>query len=532
LTDKEFELLELDLLTYFEYKYDIPKSLEFDNEHFYPIYEWLGDKNIRYIHNYGGRGSGKSYEGGKICVVLLSCLPYCRILGIRQIQRTIKTSLYQEVVDYIDEWGLNNEFKITRSPLHIQHIESGNYMTFSGMDKPLSIKSKKDITHAIYEEFSQIVNKVGVGTVDKSIRTPKTDNHKIIYIYNPDDETHFINDVAHKEKSAEKYKHVRSKTKILHSTYQNNKFISYDFIKLIESEKISDPERYRVDGQGLWGRLKLEGLYYSKFNTEYKSEIKGLYEEVYRPEIPLHITFDFNVYPYISCIINVLDYNKQTNEIRLCTIDEICLKADNVELYETMHEFINRYKRHIGNIFVYGDRSGHNRKIQGFTDFATIFDCLKPTPQQRYIKGNDDSGRQQMIDPFPDYVEQECQFKVIDATNRSENYSLVGRKLFWRRIHSGQEIVLPADVKYGTINSTKHKRQLSEQYPNAKILHLVDADRCPKILKDMYEVQEDAVTGGKNNRNKELTHTSDALDYCGVKIFFAEFNEILAKLKY
>jgi hypothetical protein len=526
LSKKEEELLQHDILEYFDYKYCIPKDYRLDNEVYYPVY--YSDK--RYNHIYGGRGSGKSNEmQGKLPIVLISCLPFCRILIIRQIYNTHRTSTFQEAVDYIERWQLEPFFKVTKQPMQITHLETGNYIIYRGMDNPNSIKSVKDVTHVIWEECFEIKDEEGVSTVDKSVRTPrlKFDIHKHYFVYNPDNKNHWLYDKFHssKKEHQEQYAAFRRNAMLVKTTYRDNKFVPQSFVDLIEADRTANPERYQVDGLGNFGVLKETGLYYSAFQYN-KSAVDKLRNSVYNSDRTIYLTFDFNVYPYISLEIAQLNTDDDNKELQMCHIDEICLTSNEErgKVDKTCIEFLKRYKHHRGRVVICGDRSGNSRKTNAPPDYATVKRILMPTSKRDYIGG----GR---INPYPTYEELGCKFKLLDKTITSQNPRLKYRQRFFERLHNKKIKILEVSRNNGTINAAGIRRDLSVQYAGYTIVQLIDEDKCPMLLRDYQEVKEDVVKGGKDSRDKELTHTSDAVDYLYCQIFDAEFNKIISEFK-
>ena len=533
LSKEEKRLLELDILRMFFVETGIPKDKRLDNEIYYQVYK----SKKRYNLIYGGRGSGKSFEiEGKLPIVLISCLPFCRILMIRQVYNSIKGSQFQEICDYIDKWDLYNYFDILKSPMRITHKASENSITFAGMDKPQSLKSIKDVTHVIFGEAFHIDNVEGISVVDKSVRTPRLelDNHKLFFVFNPDNKQHhlfekFFDD---SQEASERFKYYRDNSFILQTTYKDNKFVPEQFSQLIEADSKANPERYKVDALGQWGELKKSNLYYQNFNHDSVVE-ESLFERVYDSLKPLHITFDFNVFPYISLIINQLNFNAATHELEACQIDEICLteskEVGNIEA--TCKAFLKKYHKHIGTVVIYGDKSGHNKKTNALSDFATIFLCMAQTPQNKYIEQVDSATKKLIrVNPNSDYEDLNCIFRLKDQTIRTQNPLHQTRKLFFRRLHSETLNVLPLSRKFSTINAAGQKRQLSELYGNVKIVQKIDSS-CRFLIKDFMNVEEDEISGTKSTRDKNLSHTSDASDYFFCQVFDAEFLMIQAELK-
>lgn len=526
LSQDEEKLLDADILEYFDYKYCIPKDYRLDNEVYYPVYY----SQKRYNHIYGGRGSGKSSEiQGKLPIVLLSCLPFCRILVIRQIYNTHRTSTFQEALDYIERWQLEPFFKITKQPMQITHLETGNYMIYRGMDNPASIKSVKDVTHVIWEEFFEIKNEEGVSTVDKSVRTPrlKHDIHKHFFVYNPDNKNHFVYDIYHsnKKEHQEKYQSFRQNSLIIKTTYKDNKFVPDTFVDLIEADRTANPERFQVDGLGNWGSLRVHGLFYNGFRYE-NTAVSGLAKQVYNEKAPIYISFDFNVYPYITLEIAQLNANDADKELQVCHIDEICLTdSDKVgRLEETCKEFLRRYKNHLGKVFLIGDKSGHNKKTNAVSDYATIFSMLTKTSLRNYMNGG-------TVNPYPEYENLGCSFKLYDLTIKRQNPRLIFRQIFFERLHNKKMKVLEASKANGTIYASGMASALSSQYGGYTVVQLIDEDKCPYLLKDYQEVKENIAKGGKDDRDRNLTHTSDATDYLYCQIFDAELRKIERDLK-
>lgn len=530
---EEKELLYADPLGYLEYKFAIPKNEYFDNEIYYQVYDWLFDRTVRYIHLFGGRGSAKSYELGKISVFTLLCLPFARLLGVRKFKNTIKTSLFREVVDYIEYWRLGDYFHITRVPMYIECKLNGNFMNFEGLDKPDSIKSYKDLTHVLLEEINQEDEYRKLNKVDKTVRTVKHDNLKIILAYNTDKKKHFLYDIWHdmSEKANQTYAKIRAKSKLLKTTYLNNKFINQDYVDLLEQDKEINPDQYLCDALGEFMHLKVQGLFYNKFESEYKILQIGLKDRVYKTEMPLYISFDFNVYPYISLEIACLHHNLETNELEVCHIDEYCL-TEKIDIQHTCEMFLEDYQLHTGPVYLFGDRSGYNKKVNAENDFATVISNLQETPRNQYISGaNDITGTPSRINPYPLYEDLGCVFELIDRTTRSSNVLLEARRIFFQRLHTGRLSVLEPHRNNKTINAVGEVRAISQMFPNLRIIQLIDADNCTMLEKDYVELQQDPAKGGKSERVKELSHASDSTDYLYSGIFEAEMSFILYQLK-
>lgn len=122
--------------------------------------------------------------------------------------------------------------------------------------------------------------------------------------------------------------------------------------------------------------VKAGGEFYKGFdlvrNTFTQRRVDGKPER-YDPNLPLHITFDFNVNPYMTCCIWQLIGKKAQQ------IDEICLTSPRNTTRATCAEFASRYAGHTGGLYIYGDPSGmqeDTRSEKGFNDFVIIREQL------------------------------------------------------------------------------------------------------------------------------------------------------------
>lgn len=91
----------------------------------------------------GGRGSGKSSYISIELVLLLLQHPQCHAVVLRQVARTLRTSVYAQVVWAITTLGLYPYFKMTVSPMEIVYKPTGQKIMFFGLDDPGKLKSLK-----------------------------------------------------------------------------------------------------------------------------------------------------------------------------------------------------------------------------------------------------------------------------------------------------------------------------------------------------------------------------------------------------
>lgn len=360
------------------------------NKSFIPLI----DNKDRYLILYGGRGSSKSNAIAKKLIYRCLTEPYFRYILIRNQYNTIKDSSYQTLKDIIIELGLSQLFVFKLQPLEI-HCLNGNMFLARGCDDATTLKSIKDATGCWWEE--DIPTESDFITISSSIRTQKAAYLQEVFTINPEVEgnyqEHWFWKAFFKDKPVNQgFSDVRkfridSETEVdltytaHHSTHLDNKWLPNEFRAMLMDLKRTNPYYYTVYCLGNWGNKQLGGLFYKKFDIGKNTKVNE-----YRPELPLHISFDFNVNPYMSCTIWQLQGNTAYQ------IDEIALSSPNNDTRSVCREIQYRYRNHKTGMFIYGDPSGKQedtRSEQGFNDYSIIEKELAQfRPELRVLKAH------------------------------------------------------------------------------------------------------------------------------------------------
>jgi phage terminase large subunit len=113
-------------------------KVDIEEEVFNPIYFPLLSETRRFQIIYGSAGAGKSYFVAQRIVFEMLTQPKRNWLVVRKVARTIRQSVYAQIVAIIGEWGVKNLFECK-----INHIlcENGSEAVFIGIDEPEKIKS-------------------------------------------------------------------------------------------------------------------------------------------------------------------------------------------------------------------------------------------------------------------------------------------------------------------------------------------------------------------------------------------------------
>lgn len=124
----------------------------------------------------------------------------------------------------------------------------------------------------------------------------------------------------------------------------------------------------------------------------------------YNPDLALHITWDFNAHPYITCLVAQVWPEAATGKWRCHFLQEICLphpeSHPEAACRVLKHEMTEgRYAGHKAGLYIYGDASGKNRQsvvVDGiFHNYDMIERELSPwmhNYSMRVIKRNPNHG--------------------------------------------------------------------------------------------------------------------------------------------
>lgn len=311
----------------------------------------------------GGRGSSKSDFAAKKLIYKCLHSKFFRCIVIRAKYNTLEASCYSNLKDTIISLGLEELFTFKLQPLSVNCI-NGNSFLFRGCDDTNTIKSVKDPTDIWWEE--DIPSEEDWITVTSSVRTLKAEYIQEMFSINPEVEgnykdhwfwkrffenqpenANFSHSITMEVEYNGKKENVELKYTVHHSDHNDNKWLPLEYRARLMAEKENNPYYYTIYTLGHWGNKVLGGLFYKCFNVG-----RNTLNWTYDPNIPLHITFDFNRNPYMSCSV------WQIVGSSCYCIDEIAMKSPVNKTDLTAREFMRRFNSHQGGLFVYGDPSG------------------------------------------------------------------------------------------------------------------------------------------------------------------------------
>jgi Phage terminase large subunit len=215
---------------------------------FVDIYRDVVNRRHRFYDFEGGRGSLKSSFCGVLVIDQMELNPKMCGLALRQVKDTLKDSVYAQLVWAIDELGLTEDYKCTKSPLSVVKKSTGQRIYFRGGDDPMKVKSIKPpkgmyIGVIWFEEKDQFHGMNAIRSIQQSaIRGG--DDCLILSSYNtPRTQNHFIN----------KAKREHKENRIIHqSCYLNApvEWLGKPFFEEAEDLKATNELAYRHEYLG------------------------------------------------------------------------------------------------------------------------------------------------------------------------------------------------------------------------------------------------------------------------------------------
>ena len=356
------------------------ESIEFEegifNQLYYEINDAFNNKDIRYIFAYGGSSSSKTFSICQRIVVYMLEGELNNSFVFKKISSKIDDTIFATFKKIISVWGLNEYFKIQKH--YIECRLTGSYTSFSGLDDADKVKGLEGYRKIYIDELDQIAF---YDYQQLETRLRGQEGQQIITAFNPVSELSFIKtEILDKEdlidvpcKSVDlKQINKDGDMIVLRTNYLYNiwivgdgkggGFIDKHAIKKFEKFRTTDINHYNIYALGHWGKLRTGGEFFKQF----KDTHIGNFE--YNSNLPIHISFDENVLPYLTCNVFQLDNGN------LRQIDEIMLKDPLNTLKDTCEEFMKRYGSNKQGLFVYGDATSKKQdtKLQKGQNFYLL----------------------------------------------------------------------------------------------------------------------------------------------------------------
>ena len=209
---------------------------------------WKSKK--RYVVCKGSRASKKSTTAALKIIVRMMQYPLANTLVVRKTGASLKDSCFAQLRWAIERLGVSAWWKARVSPLELEYLPTGQRILFRGMDDPLKVTSIT-VKHGIlcwgWLEEAYEVDEDSFNRIDESLRgqLPKGYYVQWLISFNPWSSSSWLKarffDVPHDNVLA------------MTTTYECNEWLSDTDRAMFEDMKRTDPERYKVAGEGEWG---------------------------------------------------------------------------------------------------------------------------------------------------------------------------------------------------------------------------------------------------------------------------------------
>ncbi|HMN14177.1 MAG TPA: PBSX family phage terminase large subunit [Bellilinea sp.] len=205
---------------------------------------------------FGGSSSGKSVFLAKRAV--LDILGGRNYLIVRQVGRTLRGSVFTEILKVITDWGMLSEFTINRTDMLIT-AKNNKQIIFAGLDDVEKLKSLTPLDGAITDIWVEEATETDYQSVKQLLKRQRGGDEsvpkRLTLSFNPILRNHWIYQeyfmpIAWAD---DQRVYTSPELSILKTTYKDNRFLTADDVRDLENE--TDKYFYEVYTLGNWGVL-------------------------------------------------------------------------------------------------------------------------------------------------------------------------------------------------------------------------------------------------------------------------------------
>jgi len=369
------------------------------------LWRYLLDRDIRFIVLYGGSSSGKSFSVAQ----MFSALAFherCAMLVMRKVGASIEKTIYSDFRAAINgvelektgtgqRCGMN---EVCRFKQNSVVFSNGGRIDFSGLDDPEKIKGISQYKRVFLDELSEYTEE---DFKQIRLRLRGMEGQQIVAAFNPISEEHWIKkkwfdrekwhevpmslevggEVLPPELCRVKSVRMNSEKSILNpntgeferhapdtvviqSTYLNNFWVvgspdgTYGYydrqaIANFENDRINDPDYYQVYALGEWGHIRTGAEFFPSFS---RGTVCGKFP--YKKELPIHVSMDSNVLPYVTATFFQKEYRGETEEVT--QFAELTIGSPNNSARKAAKVVASKLREYgySGRVYLHGDASG------------------------------------------------------------------------------------------------------------------------------------------------------------------------------
>ncbi len=224
---------------------------------------WRCRKRYRVVK--GGKASKKSSTTALWYIYHLMKYPGANLLVVRKVQETHRSSTFAQIEWAIHRLHAERWWKITKTPLEMTYLPTGQKILFRGMDDVLKLASltvpNGHLCWVWIEEAFEIEKEDDFDKLDLSVprgTVPPPLFKQTTVTFNPWKETHWL--------KSRFFDTPRADTLAMTTNYLCNEFIDDTDRAIYERMKREQPRKYDVAGLGNWGVS--EGLVFENWTVE------------------------------------------------------------------------------------------------------------------------------------------------------------------------------------------------------------------------------------------------------------------------
>lgn len=300
----------------------------------------------------GGFGSGKTFSGSLLGILLALRFPGIRGLVGAQTYRLLRDTTLAQYFEHLDSMGINYKYLKGEDKLL---FDNGSEILFRHLEEDDKLKSLnlgfvelEEMSDTPYATFQMLLGRLR----QKPRPEWKNFRYRLFGHTNPEASRGWIYE-----------NFVRSPKpnyrRILAPTTENT-FLPPEYIQTMKDSYNEDYYKMYVLGQDIDYVTNLVTKNFD-YNTQVKDEI------AINPKFPIHITCDFNIDPMCWYIVQVYDGNLYIiyEHVECNTTTELSANS--------LIPLLTNYKNHC--IIINGDASGNSQKTTG-TDYVILRNAL------------------------------------------------------------------------------------------------------------------------------------------------------------
>lgn len=342
----------------------------------------------------GSAGGGKSYLGS--VWLIINCLKYegVRYVVARHSLKALKESTLNTILSILKEWDIPYNYNQKDGFIKFENGSKIILMELADLpsDPTFSRVGSVEITGCFIDEVN-LVSEKAVEIISSRCRWKNAEyGIKPVTLMSCNPSLGWVRDRFVMDGNGNSPKLEEHECYLPFSVFDNpNKQFRDDYVKQLKRLK-NPAERERLLF-GNWDYVDSnDAVFYSGFDGR-KNLVNNLYQDKYDKDSALYLSFDFNIFPYVSCM--AAQAFPEERVVRIFTeILGLPEKRENRTI-KTAELAAKRFKNHNGAIYVTGDPSGireDTRSDQGQNDFSQIL---------RGLRSEDKAGKLKLIKKAP-----------------------------------------------------------------------------------------------------------------------------------